>query len=70
MASTPEFLWYFVTHDGPYPWEPEGQRRIRLEDVQALAAAMDRLPYTGALISTTGHNTWVLGSAAAAMTKK
>lgn len=70
MTPAPEFLWYFVTHDGPYPWEPEGQRRIRLEDVKALAAAMDRLPYTGALISTTGHNTWVLGSAAAAMTEK
>jgi alkanesulfonate monooxygenase len=70
MTQPPEFLWYFVTHDGPYPWEPEGQRRIRLDDVRALAAAMDRLPYSGALISTTGHNTWVLGAAAAALTTK
>ena len=65
-----EFMWYFVTHDGPYPWEPEGRRHIRLSDVRALAAAMDRLPFTGALISTTGHNTWVLGAAAAALTTK
>ncbi|MEW2545771.1 LLM class flavin-dependent oxidoreductase [Streptomyces sp. NPDC047002] len=65
----PEFLWYYVTHDGPYPWEPEGRRDIRLPDVTALASALDRLPYSGALLSTTGHNVWVTGTAAAAVTR-
>jgi alkanesulfonate monooxygenase len=67
--SAPEFLWYFVTHDGPYPWEPDGRRAIRQPDVAALASALDRLPYSGALLATTGHNVWVLGAAAAMVTR-
>lgn len=67
--TSPEFLWYFVTHDGAYPWEPAGRRDIRLTDVTALATAIDGLPYSGALLSTTGHNVWVLGSAAAMVTR-
>ncbi|KIF76698.1 hypothetical protein QR77_28220 [Streptomyces sp. 150FB] len=65
----PEFLWYYVTHDGPYPWEPGGRRDIKLPDVKALASALDRLPYSGALLSTTGHNVWVTGIAAATVTQ-
>jgi alkanesulfonate monooxygenase len=67
--NAPEFLWYLVTHDGPYPWEPEGRRDVRQADVQALASALDRLPYSGALLATTGHNVWVLGAAAAMVTR-
>jgi alkanesulfonate monooxygenase len=67
--NAPEMLWYYVTHDGPYPWEPEGRRDIRQADVQALASALDRLPYSGALLATTGHNVWVLGAAAAMVTR-
>jgi alkanesulfonate monooxygenase len=67
--TTPEFLWYFVTHDGPYPWEVSGRRDIRQPDVAALASALDRLPYSGALLATTGHNVWVLGAAAAMVTR-
>ncbi len=68
-TSPPEVLWYFVTHDGPYPWEPEGRRKIKLDDVKALASVVDRLPYSGALLATTGHNVWVLGATAATLTK-
>ncbi|HHT0369219.1 TPA: LLM class flavin-dependent oxidoreductase [Raoultella planticola] len=68
--SAPEVFWYFVTHDGPAPWEVEGRRQIAFDDVKALAAAIDRLPYEGALLATTGHNVWVLGAAAAAITRK
>ncbi|WBL75029.1 LLM class flavin-dependent oxidoreductase [Serratia liquefaciens] len=67
--SAPEVFWYFVTHDGPAPWEVEGRRQIAFDDVKALAAAIDRLPYEGALLATTGHNVWVLGAAAAAITR-
>jgi alkanesulfonate monooxygenase len=71
MSDTaPEFLWYFVTHDGPYPWEPAGRRDVRQPDIQALASVLDRLPYSGALLATTGHNVWVLGAAAAMVTQK
>jgi alkanesulfonate monooxygenase len=68
-TTEPEFLWYYVTHDGPYPWEPEGRRDIRLPDVKALATALDSLPYSGALLSTTGHNAWVTATAAATVTR-
>ncbi|MBM9508222.1 LLM class flavin-dependent oxidoreductase [Actinacidiphila acididurans] len=68
-VTDPEFLWYYVSHDGPYPWEPEGRRDIRLPDVKALATALDSLPYSGALLSTTGHNAWVTGTAAATVTR-
>jgi alkanesulfonate monooxygenase len=68
--NEPEFLWYYVSHDGPYPWEPEGRRDIRLPDVKALATALDGLPYSGALLSTTGHNAWVMGTAAATVTRR
>jgi alkanesulfonate monooxygenase len=67
--QAPEFLWYYVTHDGPYPWEPEGRRDIRLPDITALASALDRLPYSGALLSTTGHHVWTTGIAAATVTR-
>jgi alkanesulfonate monooxygenase len=69
-GTTPEFLWYFVTHDGPYPWEAAGRRNIRQTDIAALASALDGLPYSGALLATTGHNAWVAGSAAAMVTRK
>ncbi|RGC67719.1 Alkanesulfonate monooxygenase [Micromonospora sp. MW-13] len=63
-----EVLWYVIPREGRYPWEPAGRRPVDLGYLQHLAAAVDRLGYTGALLATDQYDVWPLGSALAAAT--
>lgn len=58
-----EVLWYITGPDGRQPWSPRGSRRIDLPYLRQIAGAVDQLGYTGALLATGAHDTWVLGSA-------
>ncbi|MFC8721876.1 LLM class flavin-dependent oxidoreductase [Kitasatospora sp. NPDC057198] len=63
-----EVLWYLIPREGHYPWEPEGRRPVDLGYLQHLAATVERLGYTGALLATDQYDVWTLGSALAAAT--
>jgi alkanesulfonate monooxygenase len=69
MAS--EILWFFNAPDGHYPWEPEGRRKVdQLKHFKVLAAAMDELPYSGALVATLRHEPLILATTLATLTEK
>ncbi|MFJ1791599.1 LLM class flavin-dependent oxidoreductase [Kitasatospora griseola] len=63
-----EVLWYLIPREGHYPWEPAGRRPVDLGYLQHLAATVERLGYTGALLATDQYDVWALGSALAAAT--
>ncbi|MFE2046254.1 LLM class flavin-dependent oxidoreductase [Streptomyces sp. NPDC059477] len=63
-----EVLWYIIPREGAYPWEPEGRRPVDLGYLQQLAATVERLGFSGALLATDLHDVWPLGSALAAAT--
>ncbi|SDG30511.1 alkanesulfonate monooxygenase [Sinosporangium album] len=65
-----EVLWYIVPRDGEIPWEPKGRREVDLDHLRGLAATVDRLGYSGALLATDLHDVWVLGSALASVTDR
>lgn len=62
--------WYMCAPDGPYPWQPEGSRKVDLGYYKQLALAYDQLGYTGALFATGSHDVWVLASALLSYTEK
>ncbi|GAB2740623.1 LLM class flavin-dependent oxidoreductase [Kitasatospora kifunensis] len=63
-----EVLWYLIPREGQYPWEPAGRRPVDLGYLQHLAAGIERLGYSGALLATDLYDVWTLGSAVAAAT--
>ncbi|MCX4745341.1 LLM class flavin-dependent oxidoreductase [Kitasatospora sp. NBC_01287] len=63
-----EVLWYLIPREGHYPWEPAGRRPVDLGYLQQLAATIERLGYSGALLATDLYDVWTLGSAVAAAT--
>lgn len=63
-------LWYMCAPDGPYPWQPEGSRKVDLGYYRQLAQAYDHLGYTGALFATGAHDVWVLAAALLAQTER
>jgi alkanesulfonate monooxygenase len=65
-----EILWYLTAPDGPFPWNKNGARKIDYAYMQQLARAIDHLGYSGALLATGVHDTWVLGSALIPFTEK
>jgi alkanesulfonate monooxygenase len=65
-----KILWYLCAPDGPFPWRPEGTRRVDHGYFRQLALAYDQLGYTGALLATGAHDVWVLASALAAETRR
>jgi alkanesulfonate monooxygenase len=65
-----EVLWYLTAPDGRYPWAPEGARVIDHAYLTQIARAVDHLGYTGALLATGPHDTWVLASSLLAYTER
>ncbi|WP_017749768.1 LLM class flavin-dependent oxidoreductase [Scytonema hofmannii] len=65
-----EILWYLTAPDGPFPWNKKGARKIDYAYMQQLARAIDHLGYSGALLATGVHDTWVLGSALIPFTER
>ncbi|MBV9384797.1 MAG: LLM class flavin-dependent oxidoreductase [Chroococcidiopsidaceae cyanobacterium CP_BM_ER_R8_30] len=57
-----EILWYLTAPDGRYPWNPKGARKIDYAYMQQLARSVDHLGFSGALLATGPHDTWVLGA--------
>lgn len=57
-----EVYWYLTAPDGRSPWSTEGARKIDLPYLRQIASAVDQLGFTGALLATGPHDTWVLGS--------
>jgi alkanesulfonate monooxygenase len=62
VTDSVEVLWYLTAPDGRHPWSPSGSRTIDLPYLRQIAGAVDQLGYTGALLATGPHDTWVLGS--------
>jgi hypothetical protein len=58
-----EIHWYLIPHDGPYPWNPKGQRLIDFAYLRQIATTVDHLGYDGALLAGGGgaHDLWGLG---------
>ncbi|MBD2214638.1 LLM class flavin-dependent oxidoreductase [Nostoc linckia FACHB-104] len=65
-----EVLWYLTAPDGPYPWTKKGARKIDYAYMQQLARGIDHLGYSGALLATGVHDTWVLGSSLIPFTER
>jgi alkanesulfonate monooxygenase len=65
-----EVLWYLTAPDGPYPWNKKGARKIDYAYMQQLARGIDHLGYSGALLATGVHDTWVLGSSLIPFTER
>ncbi|MED1471811.1 LLM class flavin-dependent oxidoreductase [Bacillus salipaludis] len=65
-----EVYWYLTAPDGPSPWSSDGARKIDLPYLRQIASAVDQLGYTGALLATGPHDTWVLGSSLISSTEK
>ncbi|ALS23107.1 LLM class flavin-dependent oxidoreductase [Paenibacillus naphthalenovorans] len=65
-----EVLWYLTAPDGRNPWTPNGARKIDLPYLRQIASAIDHLGYTGALLATGPHDTWVLGSSLITSTER
>lgn len=65
-----EILWYLTAPDGPYPWNKKGARKIDYAYMQQLARGIDHLGYSGALLATGVHDTWVLGSSLIPFTER
>ena len=63
-------LWYMCAPDGPYPWTPEGSRRVDYGYFRQLAIAYDQLGYTGALFATGSHDVWVLAASLLPLTER
>ncbi|MEK6989641.1 LLM class flavin-dependent oxidoreductase [Paenibacillus sp. FSL K6-1566] len=57
-----EVYWYLTAPDGRSPWSTDGARKIDLPYLRQIASAVDQLGFTGALLATGPHDTWVLGS--------
>lgn len=57
-----EILWYLTAPDGRFPWNPKGARKIDYAYMQQLARSVDHLGFSGALLATGPHDTWVLGA--------
>ncbi|MGG3799953.1 LLM class flavin-dependent oxidoreductase [Metabacillus fastidiosus] len=65
-----EVFWYLTAPDGRNPWSPGGARKIDLPYLRQIASAVDQLGYTGALLATGPHDTWVLGSSLITSTER
>ncbi|MGG3888003.1 LLM class flavin-dependent oxidoreductase [Metabacillus fastidiosus] len=65
-----EVFWYLTAPDGRNPWSPDGARKIDLPYLRQVASAVDQLGYTGALLATGPHDTWVLGSSLITSTER
>jgi alkanesulfonate monooxygenase len=65
-----EVLWYLTGPDGRAPWSASGSRKIDLPYLRQVAGAVDQLGYTGALLATGAHDTWVLGSSLITATER
>ena len=63
-------LWYMCAPDGPYPWTPQGSRRVDYGYFRQLALAYDQLGYTGALFATGSHDVWVLAASLLPLTER
>ena len=70
MSDSVEVLWYLTAPDGRHPWTPDGTRKIDLPYLRQIAGAVDQLGYTGALLATGPHDTWVLGSSLITATER
>lgn len=57
-TSDIELLWYITPPDGVYPWVPDGRWDVDtdLQHFQRVAATIDQLGFTGALVATSGPN--------------
>lgn len=60
-----EIHWYLIPHDGPYPWNPRGQRLVDFTYLRQIATTVDHLGYNGALVAGGGggHDLWGLSFA-------
>lgn len=68
---TSEFLWHYSAPDGPYPWLPHGRDNENHEkNLRALAAAMEDLPFSGALVPTARHEPIVAATYVATLTTR
>ena len=65
-----EVLWYLTAPDGRNPWTASGARKIDLPYLRQIASAVDQLGFTGALLATGPHDTWVLGSSLITATER
>ncbi|MDR7079306.1 alkanesulfonate monooxygenase [Neobacillus niacini] len=65
-----EVFWYLTAPDGRNPWTPSGARKIDLPYLRQIASAVDQLGFSGALLATGPHDTWVLASALIASTER
>jgi alkanesulfonate monooxygenase len=65
-----EVFWYLTAPDGRNPWSPSGARKIDLPYLRQIASAVDQLGYSGALLATGPHDTWVLGSSLITSTER
>ena len=65
-------FWYLIPQDGPYPWRPEGSRKIDYSYLRQLSTTIDHLGYEGALVAGGGggHDMWILSSFMAANTSR
>jgi alkanesulfonate monooxygenase len=57
-----EVLWYLTGPDGRYPWRADGARKLSYAYFQQLARAVDHLGFTGALLATGSHDSWIQGA--------
>jgi alkanesulfonate monooxygenase len=64
-----DVFWYLCGPDGRYPWRPDGARPLTYPYMQQVARAVDHLGFTGALLATGAHDTWVLASSLVPYTK-
>jgi len=65
-----EVFWYLTAPDGRNPWIPSGARKIDLPYLRQIASAVDHLGYSGSLLATGPHDTWVLGSSLITSTER
>jgi len=65
-------FWYLIPQDGPYPWRPDGTRKIDYSYLRQLSTTIDHLGYEGALVAGGGggHDMWILSSFMAANTAR
>lgn len=65
-----EVFWYLTAPDGRNPWSPSGARKIDLPYLRQIASAVDHLGFSGSLLATGPHDTWVLGSSLITSTER
>ena len=67
-----DIYWYLIPNDGAYPWSPAGRREVDYSYLQQMAAAVDHVGFTGALVATNSisHDAWILATALVPFTER